>query len=126
MPSINEVLERAAPLKPSPWPDDAMAAWLMELDGKLWDEFFPRYQEHNAGGSGAPAVWPEDGDKPLLVTAPYDNLYDLYLFAMIDFHDREWDSYNNSMTMFNRALEEFRKQWHRTHTPVGTGGWRGL
>lgn len=43
-----------------------------------------------------PKAFPEDGDKPLLVEAPYDGLYDLYLMSKVDFYNREADNYNNS------------------------------
>lgn len=73
-----------------------------------------------------PKVYPEDGDKPLLVEAPYDGLYDLYLFSKVDFYNREADNYNNSALAFNTALDDWRKQYHRTHLPIGAGGVTGL
>lgn len=73
-----------------------------------------------------PKVYPEDGDKPLLVEAPYDGLYDLYLFSKVDFYNREADNYNNSALAFNTALDDWRKQYHRTHLPIGTVGVTGL
>lgn len=76
-------------------------------------------------GDLPPRVWPEDGDKPLLVPAPYDELYDLYLFAMIDYHDREYGGYNNDMEQFNAAFGAFRRHWWRRQTPRSVGGWKG-
>jgi len=68
-------------------------------------------------------VFQDDGDKPLLVTAPYDNVYDMYLMAMIDLHRHEIANYNNSMALYNAALDEWKKQYHRTHEPLGVSGW---
>ena len=48
-----------------------------------------------------PKAFPEDGDKPLLVEAPYDGLYDLYLMSKVDFYNREADNYNNSALAYN-------------------------
>lgn len=73
-----------------------------------------------------PEAYPEDGDKPLLVEAPYDGLYDLYLFSKVDFCNRETENYNNSALAFNTALDDWRKQYHRTHLPIGAGGVTGL
>lgn len=70
--------------------------------------------------------YPEDGEKPLLVKPPYDNLYDLYLLAQIDFHNQETESYNNSALAFNQAMDEFKKEYHRTHLPITRGSWTGL
>ena len=69
-----------------------------------------------------PRAFPEDGDKPLLVEAPYDGLYDLYLMSKVDFYNREADNYNNSALAYNAALDEWRKQYHRRHLPIGGGG----
>ena len=73
-----------------------------------------------------PQAFPEDGDKPLLVEAPYDGLYDLYLMSKVDFYNREADNYNNSALAYNAALDEWRKQYHRRHLPIGGGGLTGL
>ena len=71
-------------------------------------------------------AYPEDGDKPLLVGPPYDNLYDLYLMAQIDFYNREAENYNNSALAFNQAMDEFKKAYHRAHMPITRGSWTGL
>jgi len=52
-------------------------------------------------------------DIDMLVPAPYENLYVLYVCAMIDFYENETESYANSYTMFNAAYLDFRKYWIR-------------
>lgn len=72
-----------------------------------------------------PRSFPEEGDEPkLLVPAPYDGLYDLYLWSKIDFVNREMDNYNNSAAAYNAALDEWKKAYNRTHIPVGPRGFR--
>lgn len=116
MPSINEIIERVDAVKPSPYGDEAKARWLEELDGKIAVEVL---------GTEAPVYGPERWDDPLLVAPPYDNLYELYVSAMIDYHNQEIDRYNNSMALFNTALEEFRRWYIRTHRPERAGGYVG-
>lgn len=70
--------------------------------------------------------FPEDGDRQLLVGLPYDNLYDLYVMAQADFYNRESENYNNSALAFNTALDEYKKDYHRTHDPIGRSGSRNL
>lgn len=125
MPSVNEVIERVDRVKVNPYEDADKARWLMELDGKIYQEVtaFPLTEEGE--NPAPPRVWPEEGDKPLLVDPPYDRLYDLYLFAMIDYHDREYAGYNNAMELFNAAMGEFRRKWRRDHRPVNGCGWKG-
>ena len=115
MPTINEVIERVDKIKLNSYEDSSKAAWLMELDGKLHAEGF------GEEGRTPPREYPEDGDELLLVDAPYDNLYDLYLYAMIDFNNREIQNYNNSMELYGTALDEYRKHFHRTRLPPSAG-----
>ena len=78
----------------------------------------------SCGWSDMPQIvkeWPEDGDKDLLVPAPYDRLYDLYVMAQVDFLNRESDNYNNSVLAYNTALDEWQKNYHRRHMPLGAG-----
>lgn len=68
-----------------------------------------------------PQKFPEDGDAALLVGAPYDGLYDLYVMSKADFYNREADNYNNSALAYNAALDEWKKAYHRSHAPTGAG-----
>lgn len=111
MPTIDEVIERVDRVRLNSYEDSVKAAWLLELDGRLFAEGFAE------GEKTPPKAYPEDGRLPLLVPFPYDNLYDLYLYAMMDFHNRELANYNNSAELFNAALDEFKKHFRRTHLP---------
>lgn len=107
MPSINEVIERVNRARPDAIDDETKAAWLLELDGQLFQEVILRHrltsgrELHGPVGvcpvCGAaeglrwdrvmdsnscadcgwndlpeyPKSFPEGGDKPLLVGAPY-------------------------------------------------------
>jgi hypothetical protein len=69
-------------------------------------------------GPDIPQSYPEDGDEMLLVQAPYDNLYDLYLAAQADFFNRENDNYNDSVTLYEQARKEWQRRYHQEHLPV--------
>lgn len=127
MPSINEVLERVNRARPDAIDDETKAAWLLELDGQLYREVILRHRL--TSGSELPEYprnYPEDGDKPLLVPAPYDGLYDLYLMSKSDFYLRELDNYNNSALAYNTALDEWKKAYHRSHAPIGAGYYKNV
>lgn len=127
MPSINEVIERVSRARPDALDDDTKAAWLIELDGKLYRDVIARHELADGEESPEPpASYPEDGDKPLLAQAPHDKLYDLYLMAQFDFYNREDANYNNSVLSFNTALDEYKKDYHRTHVPKGAGGYQNV
>ena len=62
-----------------------------------------------------PRKWPEDGGIPLVATGPYDELYVFYAVAMIEFYQREYGNYNNSMIQFNDRCADFRRAYRRGH-----------
>lgn len=53
----------------------------------------------------------------LIAQPPYDKMYHEYLFAMIDFNNREYESYNNNMIMYNNTLKDFAN-WYKQRSPV--------
>jgi hypothetical protein len=127
MPTINEVLERVNRARPDALDDGTKAAWLIELDGKLYREVVLRHgRREDEEEPELPKKYPEDADKELLVGPPYDNLYDLYIMAQADLYNREDANYNNSALVFNTALDEFKKAYHREHRPLGPQEVRGL
>ena len=143
MATINQILERVSRLRPVQAAEDAdLARWLLELEGRLWDELAgesalprppepPEPQPEGTGEEGtvpstpltpawppaAPArAWPADGDMPLLAHAPYDRLYDLWLTAQLEFALQEYAGYNNTISLFNEASQAFAA-WFRRRFP---------
>lgn len=110
MATINNVIAYVNQLKPNGYGDDEKAAWLRELDGKIALEVM---------GLPAPQYTPEEWDNELLVSAPYDNIYWLYILSMMDFANEEFDNYANSRAMFSSAMGEYRRWYRRTHLPLG-------
>lgn len=49
------------------------------------------------------------------VTHPHDRLYYLYVIAMMDFANHEYDKYANDMEVYNAAYDEFAKWWQRKY-----------
>ena len=128
MPTINEVIERVNRVKPDVYEDTTKAGWLLELEGKLYRESILRHERlPNEPNIPEPSEnIPDSWNLPLLVAAPYDNLYDLYLMAQIDFHNREMENYNNSALAFNEVLDSWQKDYHRTHPPLSAGGFPNM
>ena len=55
--------------------------------------------------------FPEDGDRELSLPEQYSNVYEYYLYAMMDWHNREFTEYNNDFLMFNSAWESMRRHF---------------
>ena len=108
---MNTVIVDVDAVKPNVYTDEDKYRWLAGLEGLLSAEVFQDPEIR------CPAV-PEDADRPLRVEPPYDEVYRLYLMAMIDFHNREYGNYNNSITLFNTAYLAYEKYYNRTHKPI--------
>ena len=110
MHTMNTVIAQVDGVKPNAYTDDDKYRWLSTLEGMLSTEVFHDPEPR------CPAV-PGDADAPLRVGPPYEEIYGLYVMAMIDFHNREYGNYNNTMLMFRERLEQL-KAWHiRTRAP---------
>ncbi|MBQ7834226.1 MAG: hypothetical protein IJ385_00420 [Ruminiclostridium sp.] len=108
--TVNFAIEQALKLHPDTIPDSIKCRWLSELDGKIMRETM-----HQDGF--APYRFPEDGERQLVVGAPYDNLYELYIIAMSDFFSGEMANYSASAVLFEQAYSEFRKNYIRSNMP---------
>lgn len=49
------------------------------------------------------------------VGTPHDKLYYLYLIAMMDYANEEYDKYSNDYAVYNAAVDEFAKWWQRNY-----------
>lgn len=117
--TTNEAIDRVSRLKPNAVQDSDIARWIMELNGRLIAEL-------HMGDAEQTASWPEDADVPLAATGQWAELYIFYAVAMIEFYQREYANYNNSIIMFNDRVADFRRWYRRTNMPTGGGGWKNL
>jgi hypothetical protein len=91
--------------------------WLSELD---WDVVRNILSTHE----GAEITFNGYDDSTslqteLLITAPYDKAYLLWMEAQIHYYNGEYEKYNNALDTFYEAIEGFRKYYNRTHMPKG-------
>ena len=119
MPSMNEVIERVEAVKPSVFPEEERMRWIATLDGNI---------STTVMDMDVPVTYrlPEEADRPLLVEKPFDDIYELYVSAMIDFHNREYNAYNNAMLMFQERLEQYKAWYIRNHNPAKAGNFRNV
>lgn len=66
----------------------------------------------------------EDEYPPLLVKAPHDEVYKLYVAAKIDLYNEEGNLYENDMAAANAVISEIQAKWRREHMPPTIGNWR--
>lgn len=106
--TMNEVIEYVDGVKPNVYAHEDKCRWMNTLDGIVAREV---HQEEMKAYN-----LPNDAyDKQLLVPHPYDDIYALYVSAMIDFHNREYEEYNNTVLLFKERLEQYKAWYIRNH-----------
>lgn len=106
--TANQVIEKIDTLRPNAYTEEQKLGWISNLDGMV-------QQLVIQSNEVTTYEYPNDMDKELLIKAPFDNLYTLYLESMIDFYNREYGNYNNSAAMFEAQFTEYKKAYIRAH-----------
>lgn len=108
----NKAIEIVDRVRPNSYSEEDKLRWINELDGMtqrlvIQSDKVEQYS------------YPEDMDKELLIPAPFENVYPMYLEAQIDYHNREYGNYNNSVMMFDSIYSEYKKAYIREHRARG-------
>lgn len=118
MATMNTVIEHVDRVNPNVFTDTDKYEWLRTLDGLVAHEVL---QEEAPNYS-----IPDDADTPLLVQSPYDDIYRLYVTAMVYLHNREYDHYNNAVLVFKERYDQYKRWYIRTHKPKTAGNFRNV
>lgn len=107
---LYEAIARADIIRPNAIPEDIKASFIYELEGE-----FAEMMKVEVPKNPYPNVM--ESDKDLLMPYPKDNVYALYLCAMIDSINEETNLYQNDMMIANTAIKEARQWWWRNFAP---------
>lgn len=110
--TANKAIEIIDRLKPNSYSEEDKMRWINELDGTVQRLVFQNDEVK-------PYSYPEDMDKELLISAPFEDVYTTYLEAKIDYHNREYDYYNNSLAVFETRFSDYKKDYIRKHRAKG-------
>ena len=119
MATANKIIETVDKLKANAYEPEEKFRWICDLDGMVKRLVM---QELESVGY----VYPDDLDTELLIPAPFEATYELYLMAMIDLHNKEYGEYNNNLLTFNTRFDEYRKAYIREHMPKSSGTYRNV
>lgn len=108
----NKAIEIVDGLKPNSYGEEDKLRWINELEGMVQRLVVQ-------SGTITQLSYPEDMDKELLIRAPYDDVYTLFLEAKIDYYNKEITNYNNSAMMFEAQYNEYKKDYIRNHRAKG-------
>jgi hypothetical protein len=117
MATMNKVIEYVDRVKPNVYTDADKYKWLKLLEDKIIREVM--------GEEGECSV-PEDADSELTVKSPYEEIYELYVMAMIDFHNKEYDDYNNTILRFREVYDQYVSWYIRHNSGSGANNFRNV
>ena len=118
--TITEAITRLDSLKFNTYTEPDKIDWLSRLDGMVKKQIIDTHEgAESVSFTGYTADTPLD--TVLLVPAPYDEVYLRWMEAQIDYHNGEYDKYNNAIIMFNTAFEAYQKHYNSAHKPVQRG-----
>lgn len=109
--TVTDTLSQADELRLNTISDEQKAAWVMGLDQQIGERIDMASYAHS---------WPA-GDGELLLPAPYDRVYVLYLCSQIDYYNNETALYGNDKAVYDEAMSEAMAWWRRQHCPDNTG-----
>lgn len=113
--TVNEAINKIDALVPNVFSFNDKLMWLSTLDGMIKENILSNYI--GCDDTTRTDYTEDDGDTPLVVSAPYDTIYLYWLQAQINYWNQEIIQYQNSMDMYNTALAEFKNYYNRKHTP---------
>lgn len=114
--TIQEAINKANELRPNPISADTKVDYLNELNAQIAETM----------GVDMPDKLTAQSTEDLLMPYPYEQVYVLYLTAMIDNAQEEFALFNNDMVLFNQAMHEALAWWRRHHKKESINAIRGV
>lgn len=106
--TVNTCLSFVDSLLPNAIPADIKARWLRELEGRIRVELLGEGPGDRTEAAGA------SDDAELSVPFPYDQVYWMYLMALIEYTNGDLARYENGAALFNAVYRNYAKYLIRT------------
>lgn len=116
--TIKECIDLVDNNKPNTYSIEEKVQWLSFIDEIIINDVLKTHEGYDGKYDGFNGYSVDNLSTPLIVRSPYDRLYPAYLKMKIDGENGETARYNNSASLFNSYLMEYRKYYNKTHMPV--------
>lgn len=117
--TILQAIQKIDTLKPNTYTQSEKVAWLNTIEGLIKRNVIDTHED----GEGIEFTG-YDQDTPvdteMIVYQPYDELYVLWLEAMINYTNGEFVKYNNTIIRVNDMQQAYANDYNRRHMPIGT------
>lgn len=115
---IIEAINRIDALKHNTYSQTDKVRWLSTLDNMVKNHVIDTHE----GAEEVSFTGYDDStdvQTELLIPAPYDDAYLLWMESKIDYYNGEYSKYNNAAEAFNTAYDSYKAYYNRTHMPKG-------
>ena len=106
--TITEAITKANAIRPNKMPDEQKYDAVMKLEGQVAELMAQEQPIRN---------YPDGKANTLLMPYPNDNIYVLYLAAIIDYYNQELDKYQNDSVIFEEAKQKAFSKYRRENVP---------
>ena len=124
--TIKECIDIVDNLKPNQYSIENKVDWLSYIDHSIINEVLLTHEGYDGRYDDFTGYSADKLNMGLIVPSPYDRLYPAYLKMKIDEENGETARYNNSVTMFNAYLMEYKKWYNSKHMPLSPSDRRTL
>ena len=118
--TIKECIDIVDNKKPNQYGTKEKVMWLSFIDEIIINDVLRTHEGYDGRYDDFIGYSEDRLTVALIVPSPYDRLYTAYLNMKIDEENGETARYNNSATLFNSYLMEYRKYYNKTHLPLNT------
>lgn len=112
--TIKEIISKVDRARPNSFSDEEKVKWIAELDGKI----ALNVMLMDIAEVAQFQYCVENMNVEPLVRFPHDDIYELWLYAKIDFENGEYGKYQNSMEMYNEHYGAFVRWFGMTYAPA--------
>lgn len=116
--TIKECIDLVDNVKPNQYGIEDKVNWLSYLDGIIINDVLKTHEGYENKYDEFDGYSADRLGQKLIADKPYDAMYMAYLKMKIDEENGETARYNNSATMFNSYLTEYKKHYNKTHMPL--------
>lgn len=116
--TISEAIDMLDNMMPNAYSQDDKVDWLNQIDGLIYKTII---STHDGVADISFNGYDKETDvrTELLVEAPFDEIYYLWMESRVNYLNGENVKYNNSIARYNDLFQTYSNWYNRTHMPVG-------
>lgn len=124
--TIQECIDMVDNQKPNQYSKRDKVMWLSFIDKTIINDVLTTHEGYDGRYDNFTEYTEDQLTKTLIVESPYDRLYPAFLKMQIDGENGEMKRYNNSASIFNAYMMEYRKYYNKTHMPLSVNDRRSV